>query len=166
MFDERTSIIVSIIVRQFLAPQIIIPTSVKTDPKRSEIYSHSYDELVNYRNTRPEHFCFTFLARAREILDLSCFLFGPLFIYFFFFFGLTSNSTNVLGFLKSDTKDTVTILLLCLSLSDFCFLLLLTPSLATILIMNFAPKWNWTFDINIASYLFYWPAFTLYDFSA
>ena len=83
-----------------------------------------------------------------------------------FLFALTSNTMNILVFLKSGMKDNVTILLLRLSLSDFCFLLLLTLSLATILIMNFAPKWNWTFDINIVSYLFYWPAFTLYDFSA
>ena len=81
-------------------------------------------------------------------------------------FGLLSNTINIIVFVKSGIKDSVTILLLSLSVSDFCFLSLMTPWLATSLILIFAPNWNWKFDFTITAFLFYWPAFTIYDFSA
>ena len=81
-------------------------------------------------------------------------------------FGVFSNMMNILVFLKSGVKDNVTVLLLCLSASDFCFLALISPYIATALIVNFSPSWNWKFDINIPLFLFYWPAFAFYDFSA
>ena len=81
-------------------------------------------------------------------------------------FGVFSNMMNILVFLKSGVKDNVTVLLLCLSASDFCFLALISPYIATALIYNFNPSWNWKFDRKITGFLFYWPAFTFYDFSA
>ena len=81
-------------------------------------------------------------------------------------FGMLSNTINIIVFVKSGIKDSVTILLLSLSVSDFCFLLLMTPWLATLLIVRIAPNWTWKFDSAILSFLFYWPAFTMYDFSA
>ena len=81
-------------------------------------------------------------------------------------FGLISNTINIIVFLKSGVRDNVTILLLCLSVSDFCFLLLMTPRLATVLIRIFVPNWDWKFDFTITAHLFYWPAVTMYDFSA
>ena len=83
-----------------------------------------------------------------------------------FLFGIVSNMTNISVFLKSGVNDNVTVLLLCLSLSDFCFLVLMTPWLATIVIATYAPNWKWPFDKFLTAFLFYWPAFTLYDFSA
>ena len=83
-----------------------------------------------------------------------------------FLFGIAANITNILVFIRSGLTDSVTIVLLCLSVSDFCFLTLMTPWLATVFIMNFAPNWNWNFDFSITAFLFYWPAFTFYDFSA
>ena len=83
-----------------------------------------------------------------------------------FLFGNISNLMNILVFLQSGVKDNVTVLLLCLSVSDFCFLALMTPWLVTVVITKYAPNWNWPFDQFITSFLFYWPAFTFYDFSA
>ena len=83
-----------------------------------------------------------------------------------FIFGIISNITNILVFLKSGVNDNVTVLLLCLSVSDFSFLIVMTPQLATRFILKFAPNWNWRFDMGITELLFYWPAFTLYDCSA
>ena len=80
--------------------------------------------------------------------------------------GITANITNIIVFIRSGLTDSVTILLLCLSVSDFCFLTLMTPWLATSFILHFAPNWNWRFDMGITAFLFYWPAFTFYDFSA
>ncbi|RUS72862.1 hypothetical protein EGW08_019368 [Elysia chlorotica] len=81
-------------------------------------------------------------------------------------FGMLSNTTNFLVFLKSGLKDNVTILLFCLSISDISFLVLITPTVATSLIFVHAPTWPWPFDRRIVSFLLYWPAFTFYDFSA
>ena len=81
-------------------------------------------------------------------------------------FGIISNITNVFVFTKSGVQDNVTILFLWLSVSDLCFLVLMTPWLVTTFIIIFVPNWDWTFDRNITALLFYWPAFTLYDFSA
>ena len=83
-----------------------------------------------------------------------------------FLFGMVSNVTNIFVFLKSGVNDNVTVLLLCLSVSDFCFLALNAPWLATALITHYAPNYHWTFDKYITIFLLYWPAFTVYDFSA
>ena len=82
------------------------------------------------------------------------------------FFGIFSNTTNVLVFLKSGLKDNFTVLFFCLSISDLSFLVLITPTVTTGFIVLFAPNWLWKFDMRISSFLFYWPAFTFYDFSA
>ena len=81
-------------------------------------------------------------------------------------FGILSNTINIIVFVKSGIKDSVTILLLCLSVSDLCFLLLMSPGIVTYTIVVTAPNWNWEFDFTIILYILYWPAFTMYDFSA
>ena len=80
--------------------------------------------------------------------------------------GLLSNTTNILVFIKAGLKDSVTILLLSLSLSDACFLILITPTVSTIIIFHFEPSWVWAVDHTITHTLFYWPAFTFYDYSS
>ena len=81
-------------------------------------------------------------------------------------FGLVSNSTNVIVFLKAGLGDSVTILLFYLSVSDVIFLSLITPTVATIIIFYFVPDWDWTVDHTITYTLLYWPALTFYDYSA
>ena len=81
-------------------------------------------------------------------------------------FGLFSNTTNIVVFLKSGVRDSVSVLLLSLSMSDLCFLVLMTPYVSSFLILKFAPNWPWKFDKSITAHLLYWPAFTLFDFSA
>ena len=82
------------------------------------------------------------------------------------FLGLLSNTTNILMFIKAGLKDSVTILLLSLSLSDACFLILITPTVSTIILFHFDPSWVWAVDPTIIHTLFYWPAFTFYDYSS
>ena len=82
------------------------------------------------------------------------------------FLGLVSNTTNILVFIKAGLKDSVTILLLSPSLSDTCFLILITPTVSTIIIFHFDPSWVWAADPTIIHTLFYWPAFTFYDYSS
>ncbi|GFR85616.1 chemosensory receptor C [Elysia marginata] len=42
----------------------------------------------------------------------------------------------------------------------------MTSTVSTSVVSVFAPGWAWKFDRRITSFLFYWPAFTFYDFSA
>ncbi|GFR58658.1 chemosensory receptor C [Elysia marginata] len=43
----------------------------------------------------------------------------------------------------------------------------MTSTVSTSVVSIFAPgSWSWKFDMRITSFLFYWPAFTFYDFSA
>ena len=78
--------------------------------------------------------------------------------------GLTSNMLNIVTFLKIGVKDSVTTLLLALSISDGTFICLFSP-----LVLRHGFSYLGTFRVN-ALYqvylLFYWPAFTVYDFSA
>ena len=81
------------------------------------------------------------------------------------FLGLVSNATNVWVFMRAGPGDSVSLLLLSLSVSDGVFLLLITPTASTFLIFHFQPTWTWAVDPAITHTLFYWPAFTFYDFS-
>ncbi|GFS09407.1 chemosensory receptor A [Elysia marginata] len=80
-------------------------------------------------------------------------------------FGLVSNITNIVVFLKAGAKDNVTILLLSLAVSDLVFLHLITPSMFSFVIFSLFPLYTWPFDVNFVRYLFYWPAYTAYDLS-
>ncbi|GFN82686.1 chemosensory receptor a [Plakobranchus ocellatus] len=80
--------------------------------------------------------------------------------------GLSANVTNIAVFLKTGVKDSITILLLSLSMSDLLYLILMTPKVCSFIIFRYSPDWPWPFDINICMELFYWPAITCYDFSA
>ncbi|GFO13017.1 chemosensory receptor a [Plakobranchus ocellatus] len=82
------------------------------------------------------------------------------------FFGLLANLVNIVIFIKTGIRDSVTTLLCSLAVSDFFYLLFACPFVATFIIFNFAPNWDWPFDMNITFYLFYWPSFAMYDFSA
>ncbi|GFN83380.1 chemosensory receptor a [Plakobranchus ocellatus] len=81
-------------------------------------------------------------------------------------FGIFSNTTNIIVFLKTGIKDNVTMLLLSLSISDLTFLVLISATVSTFVIVHFAPTWPWLFDRNVTAFLLYWPAFTAYDFSS
>ena len=82
------------------------------------------------------------------------------------FLGLLSNTTNILVFIKAGVRDSVTILLLSLSISDVCFLILITPTVSTNIIFHYKPRWVWALDHSITHNLLYWPAFTFYDYSS
>ncbi|GFN95994.1 chemosensory receptor a [Plakobranchus ocellatus] len=81
-------------------------------------------------------------------------------------FGILANLTNISVFLKTGVKDNVTTLLLSLSVSDLLYLVLISPTACSYVIIRFAPDWPWPFDFQIAMELLYWPAFTCYDCSA
>ncbi|GFR62002.1 chemosensory receptor A [Elysia marginata] len=80
-------------------------------------------------------------------------------------FGLVSNITNIVVFLKAGAKDSVTILLLCLSISDLVFLNLITSSVCSLFIIGLFPFYSWPFDVKFTRTLLYWPAYTAYDLS-
>ncbi|GFR73221.1 chemosensory receptor A [Elysia marginata] len=81
-------------------------------------------------------------------------------------FGLCSNITNIVVFLKAGAKDNVTVLLLCLAISDLVFLILMTPSNFRFIILALVPSFSFAFHPFILQSLFYWPAQTVYDLSA
>ncbi|GFO28526.1 chemosensory receptor a [Plakobranchus ocellatus] len=81
-------------------------------------------------------------------------------------FGLFTNITNIIVFLKAGVKDNVTTLLISLSVSDMMFLVLVTPSLCTFIIIYFVPHWPWPFYDGLIDELLYWPSYTFYDFSS
>ncbi|GFO28534.1 chemosensory receptor a [Plakobranchus ocellatus] len=80
--------------------------------------------------------------------------------------GLFANITNIVVFLKAGIKDNVTTLLISLSISDMMFLVLVTPSLYTRVIIYFFPEWSWPFYNRLVDELLYWPSYTFYDFSS
>ncbi|GFR73223.1 chemosensory receptor B [Elysia marginata] len=81
-------------------------------------------------------------------------------------FGLVSNVTNIVVFLKAGIKENVTILLLSLAVSDLLFLALITPSTSWYVIQALVGSYAWPFDSWLVRYLLYWPAYTAYDLSA
>ena len=81
-------------------------------------------------------------------------------------FGLTSNIINIIVFLKAGVKENVTTLLLSLAISDFTFLVLMTPTMSGMSMKAYANNHAWPFDSKFSLYFFYWPAFTAYDLSA
>ena len=80
------------------------------------------------------------------------------------FAGLLSNAINIVIFLKVGVKDSVSTLLLTLSISDFIFLSVFSP---TIFRASFSRFGTYKIsELNVIHYLCYWPAFTFYDYSA
>ena len=80
------------------------------------------------------------------------------------FSGLLSNATNIVVFLKVGVKDSVSTLLLALSISDFMFLNFFTPS---ILRESFSGIGTYqSSDFYEVHILCFWPAFSFYDYSA
>ena len=59
------------------------------------------------------------------------------------FFGLFSNITNIVVFLKAGVKDNVFTLLLSLAVSDLTFLILITPSMCCFVVVAYAKDWIW-----------------------
>ena len=78
-------------------------------------------------------------------------------------FGVISNIINIVVFLKAGAKDNVTILLLCLAVSDLVFLILITPVMCNYGLRAMMKSNSLVFLIG---FLLYWPAFTAYDLSA
>ena len=78
--------------------------------------------------------------------------------------GLITNSLNIITFLKAGVNDSVTVLLLTLSISDAIFLCFFAPS-----VLGLFLSWLGTFQIrelNELLRILFFPAFTFYDFSA
>ena len=73
--------------------------------------------------------------------------------------GLISNTIYVVTFLKSGVKDSVTTLLLTLSVSDAIFLILIIPTVISWQIKE-------TQTTSTLHLLCYWPAMTFYDYSS
>ena len=72
--------------------------------------------------------------------------------------GLISNTINVVVFLKAGVKDSVTTLLLTLSISDAMFLIFIIPSVVV---------YNYLTPTTVQVHLMcYWPAMTFYDYSS
>ncbi|GFO13022.1 chemosensory receptor a [Plakobranchus ocellatus] len=80
-------------------------------------------------------------------------------------FGLLANMINIAIFIESRIKDSVTILLCSLAVSDLSFLIFIIPFVTSYIALHFAPNWVWPIDRNIMFLSFQWPALTLYDFS-
>ena len=96
-------------------------------------------------------------------LDTFSAVVHPLYVLFLVA-GLVSNPLNIVTFLKSGVNDSVTVLLLTISISDAIFLCFFAP---TILRSSFS--WLGTFqirEVNEVVNILFWPAFTFYDFSA
>ena len=78
--------------------------------------------------------------------------------------GLVTNSLNIITFLKAGVNDSVSVLLLTISISDAIFLCFFAPSL-----LRHTFSWLGTFQIrqmNELVRILFFPAFTFYDFSA
>ncbi|KAK3763392.1 hypothetical protein RRG08_051498 [Elysia crispata] len=78
--------------------------------------------------------------------------------------GLVANTLNIVTFLKAGVKDSVTTLLLTISVSDAIFLCLFAP-----LALRNGFSWLGTNRSRVLYEMFlilFWPAFTMYDFSA
>ena len=73
--------------------------------------------------------------------------------------GYISNTFNMVVFLKAGVKDSVSTLLLTLSVSDFLYLILITPTVI---------YWRYTgtHTTRIVHFVTYWPATTMYDYSS
>ena len=79
------------------------------------------------------------------------------------FAGILSNAMNMVVFIKVGIKDSVSTLLLTLSISDFIFLSVFSPTIVRASFSRFG-----TYQVPALSdihYLFFWPAFTFYDYS-
>ncbi|GFO13020.1 chemosensory receptor a [Plakobranchus ocellatus] len=81
------------------------------------------------------------------------------------FFGLLANLVNIIIFIKSGIKDSVTTLLCSLAVSDLSFLIFIIPFMTRYITLHFTPNWVWPIDRNIMFVSFQWPALTLYDIS-
>ena len=80
------------------------------------------------------------------------------------FAGLLSNTLNIVIFLKIGVNDSVSTLLLALSISDFFFISFFSP---TILRASFSHFGTYQiFEFQVLYYLTFWPAITFYDYSA
>ena len=95
-----------------------------------------------------------------EILSSVLYLFWPVLILV----GLVSNTVNIVVFLKVGVKDSVSTLLLMLSISDFLFLSIFS---LTILTLSFSPFGTLNIPaLHVVHFLTFWPAVTIYDYSA
>ena len=81
-------------------------------------------------------------------------------------FGLTSNTINIIVFLKSGLKDNVTITLLFLSVSDLIHLFLNCPIVVGRFMIGNIANHQWPFHPLIIIYGPYWYAYVFYDYSS
>ncbi|RUS89232.1 hypothetical protein EGW08_002975 [Elysia chlorotica] len=115
-----------------------------------------------------ENFTKVFTSEIQIFLDEFNVL--KIFIYQLWFaiilFGLASNTLNITVFVSLGLKDSVTVTLLFLSVSDLINLLLNIPMAIARCIGETYPDHQWPIDRNILYYLLYWPAVVFYDFSS
>ena len=81
-------------------------------------------------------------------------------------FGLTSNTINIIVFLKTGLKDNVTITLLFLSVSDLINLCLNCPIVVGRFMLTNIPYHPWPFHHLIITFGPYWYAYVFYDYSS
>ena len=81
-------------------------------------------------------------------------------------FGLITNTINIIVFLRAGAKDSVTILLLSLTVSDLASLIVIAPSTCFFVIRALNRSFVWSFDPYLLIFLHYWPAQTALDLSA
>ena len=97
--------------------------------------------------------------RENQLFSSVLYPFWPVLL----FAGLLSNATNIVVFLKVGIKESVSTLLLILSISDFAFLSFFSPTIIRASFSSFG-----TYRIPALSaihFLCFRPAFTFYDYS-
>ncbi|KAK3747253.1 hypothetical protein RRG08_040647 [Elysia crispata] len=84
--------------------------------------------------------------------------------------GVLANILNVVVFVKTSARDSVTVSFIALSTSDLCYLLLMSPHYAVrnashVFQGRLGMSIKWLFDPRILVYPFYWYAFVFYETS-
>ena len=82
------------------------------------------------------------------------------------FFGLVSNTINIMVFAKIGFRDNVTVTLLFLSVSDLLNLILNYPVVVARFIWQNYPYHNWPFHPQILIFGLFWYAYVFYDYSS
>ena len=115
------------------------------------------DNMTDILRAKPEFFIKEFNALSLYIYHIwLCIV----------FFGLVSNTVNIIVFAKIGFRDNVTVTLLFLSLSDLLNLILRCPVVVARFMGQNYPNHIWVFDRQILYFGFYWPAYLFYDYSS
>ncbi|GFN74013.1 hypothetical protein PoB_000051900 [Plakobranchus ocellatus] len=84
-------------------------------------------------------------------------------------YGVITNILNIIVFIKTGSRDNVTVSLVALSISDLAYLVIISPHEATyagnLIRVNFGVSFSWLFDPLVLMIPFYWYAFLFYETS-